>query len=178
MYGMLALVLVSAIGLGFYFLVNQSKQNNSNKNEVIQVSAIQPNNKSTDSENVNVASISNTNIATPTPIPTVSPTSVMNVEGAWVINFRYKDKDDWEGRTDVKFKQVGDKLIVSSKGYQPLGYPGEFIVGIWEKEPNGKIAGNKIIINMKNGVVWNGIINKNTMKGTNNQGAAWTAKRL
>jgi hypothetical protein len=94
------------------------------------------------------------------------------IDGIWVINFRYKEYDDWEGRTDVRLKQFGEKLIVSSKAYQ-----GEYIVGIWEKEPTGKIEGNKITINMKNNVTWYGIVDKSTMRGTNNQGATWTAKR-
>ncbi|MBA3692880.1 MAG: hypothetical protein H0W77_05495 [Acidobacteria bacterium] len=83
---------------------NQSKQTNSNKNEIAQASSPELNNNSANPESANVPTISNINAVTSTPIPTASPTSVIDVGGIWVISFRYKDKDDWEGRTDVRFK--------------------------------------------------------------------------
>ena len=46
-YATLAPVLVGVIGLGVYFLSNQSQQNDANKNEVAQISATQPSNNST-----------------------------------------------------------------------------------------------------------------------------------
>ncbi len=72
MYATLALVLVGAIGLGIYFLANQSTQNNSNKNEITQLSATQSNNNSSNSENTNALVVSNVNtdVLTPTPTPT------------------------------------------------------------------------------------------------------------
>ncbi len=76
MYATLAIVLVGAIGLGIYFLANQSKQNDLNKNEVAQVSAIQANDNFANSENVNASVNSNINIDTPTPIPTPVSVSV------------------------------------------------------------------------------------------------------
>ena len=50
MYATLALVLISAIGLGVYFLTNQSKQNDLNKNEVAQITKTQPKNNPSNSE--------------------------------------------------------------------------------------------------------------------------------
>jgi len=44
MYATLALVLVSAIGLGIYFMMNQSKQIDSNKSQVTKITETQPKN--------------------------------------------------------------------------------------------------------------------------------------
>jgi hypothetical protein len=78
MYATLALVLVSAISFGVYFLVNQSKQNDANKSQVAQLTETQLNN-STNSENINAPIISNTNIDTPTPIPTPDKAQLQKV---------------------------------------------------------------------------------------------------
>jgi serine/threonine-protein kinase len=74
MYATLAIVLIGAIGFGVYFLTNQSKQNDSNKSEVSQLTETQPNNNSANPENVNAAIISNTNVAAP--VPTLTPTPI------------------------------------------------------------------------------------------------------
>lgn len=68
MYATLGLVLVSAIGFGIYFLANQSKQNNSDKNEVAQVSATQTNTP-VNAANIRVAIVPNTTVPTPIPTP-------------------------------------------------------------------------------------------------------------
>jgi serine/threonine protein kinase len=69
-YATLALILVVAVGLGIYFLANQSKQSDSNKNEITQVSATQTITNYSNSENVSPAAISNIDAVIPTPIPT------------------------------------------------------------------------------------------------------------
>ena len=61
MYTTLALVLISAIGFIVYFLANQSKQNDSNKNEIAQDSATKPNNNSANPTTNSPANRTNTN---------------------------------------------------------------------------------------------------------------------
>ncbi|MDQ6786913.1 MAG: serine/threonine protein kinase [Acidobacteriota bacterium] len=76
MYATLALVLVGAIGLGVYFFANQSKQTDSNKNQIVQVSATQPNSNSLNSENDAASKLPNANVITPQTItPTPTPIS-------------------------------------------------------------------------------------------------------
>jgi serine/threonine-protein kinase len=74
MYATLALVLVGAVGLGVYFFANQSKQNDSNKSAIAQITQTQSSNNSTNSKNENASVVPNTNlntnIVTPTPNPT------------------------------------------------------------------------------------------------------------
>ncbi len=87
MYAMLALVLVSAIGVGVYFWENQSKQDDSNKSRAVQTSPTQPSNNSANSENINASIVSNTNITTPTPIPTLNKAQLQRTINQHVSNF-------------------------------------------------------------------------------------------
>lgn len=82
MYTTLALVLVGAIGLGIYFLENQSKQIDSNKNEVAKVNEIQANNGDSNSENVHLAT--NANAETPTPISTPDKAQLQSVMNKYI----------------------------------------------------------------------------------------------
>jgi serine/threonine protein kinase len=74
--------MVSLIGLGVYFLANQSKQVNSNKNGGMQASSTQLNINSANSKNVNASIIHTANIATPppteTPLSTPLPEKIKN----------------------------------------------------------------------------------------------------
>ena len=70
MYATLGVVWLASIGLGIYFLANQAKQNDSNKNEIAQGSTTQTNKNSAIAESVNLPRNSNVNFETPTPIPT------------------------------------------------------------------------------------------------------------
>lgn len=84
MYATLGLVLVGAIGLGFYFLVNQPKQNNSNRNEIAQILPIQSSNNSVNVENTNTATNANIVLDTPTPIPALNKTQVQKIVNSYI----------------------------------------------------------------------------------------------
>ncbi len=68
---MISLLMLSVIGLGFYLLANQSKQTDSSKSEIANVTQTHSANSSSNSENVNTVANINSNITTPTPIPTL-----------------------------------------------------------------------------------------------------------
>ncbi len=129
-YATLAAVLVGAIGFGVYFLLNQPKQNNSNKSEVAQVSATQPNNNSANSESVNAPIISNENTFTPTPIPTPDKVQSQKTMNQYISaylkkkelednvkqrKFFYGDLDD-DGDEDVAVES-GWSYISGGNGY-------------------------------------------------------------
>jgi serine/threonine protein kinase len=82
MYATLALVLVSAISFGVYFLTNQTKQLVANTNEVAQILPTQTNKDSANSGNANVPIISNANINTPIPTPIIYSGSYKYKEGS------------------------------------------------------------------------------------------------
>jgi hypothetical protein len=86
MYATLVLVLISAIGLGVYFLANQPKQNNLGKSEVRQVSATQIDNNFANFESIKVPINSNTNIVAPTPIPTISKSQIQRQINQYINN--------------------------------------------------------------------------------------------
>jgi len=90
MYATLSLVLVGAIGLGVYFFANQSKQNDSNKSAIAQVTQTQSSNNSTNSKNENASVVPNinlnTNIVTPTPNPTPDKAQLQQIMKRYVAS--------------------------------------------------------------------------------------------
>lgn len=98
MYATLALVLVSAIGLGVYFFANQQKPTDSNRNQVAQLTEKQTKGNLTNSENVNANLTSNSNIAesTPTPIPTPDKAQLQKVLNQYVKSVEKKLNQDGE----------------------------------------------------------------------------------
>jgi serine/threonine protein kinase len=71
LYSVISLLLLSAIGLGIYFLTNQPKQIDSNKKELAKL----PETKSSNLEKMeNINSVINTNLPTPEATPSATPT--------------------------------------------------------------------------------------------------------
>lgn len=68
------LILLSAIGLGAYFLTNQSNQTDSSKNEIAKARQTQPHNDLVNSKSVNTATNVNLDMNKPTPAPSVTAT--------------------------------------------------------------------------------------------------------
>lgn len=118
MYATVALVLVSAIGLGVYFLANQSKQTNSNKNQIAQVSETQQSNHSANSEGVSALVNSNIDAQIPTPIPTPDKAQLQKILNSYVaktiatLNREELQGTPIEDRADVFKYTLNGKHIV------------------------------------------------------------------
>ena len=182
MYVTLGLVLVSTISFGVYLLTDQSKQNVSSKSGTSQTNNIEsvsnissPTSFSVANNNTSNAVSNNKSTSINTELPQVTPTPSINISGTWIIKYRFKGMTN-ESRFDVRLKQVGEKLVVSSFGYVGSAR------GAWYPDPDGKIKGNKITIYQEGKgerVVYSGVVENDTMKGRIDSNAGtWTAKKL
>lgn len=121
----LSLILIAVIGFGIYFIMNQSKQNNSSKNEITQIPATQPNNNSVNSENVNKPVITNLNVNTSTPSATgYNYSGHSNFKTFWA-DFKKaiisNDRDAVAEMTFIPFRdQFQEVIFNSSGGEKPL----------------------------------------------------------
>ncbi|HLM59217.1 MAG TPA: hypothetical protein VK308_00295 [Pyrinomonadaceae bacterium] len=114
---------------------------------------------------------SKANTVMPSPSPTSTPTPSNNVTGFWIVRY---NSGGFNGRMDLRLKQNGENLIVSSKSY--VG--GDR--GVWSQEPGGKVKNNKITFFLEEKgerASYTGTVENNTMKGTMSFGGTWTAKR-
>lgn len=107
----------------------------------------------------------------PSPDPKVSPAASSGVSGFWVVRY---NSGGFNGRLDLRLKQRGERLFVTSKSY--VGGNS----GIWKTEPGGKVTGNAIAFYLEEKgerATYTGIVAGDSMKGTMSFGGTWTAKR-
>ena len=83
-YATLGIVLAGAVGLGLYFVTNQSKLPDSDKNEMSQLTEKQSGNNLAKSENINAPIISNANVLTPPPVTTPDKNQLQKVINRYI----------------------------------------------------------------------------------------------
>lgn len=175
-YRMLAIVLVGGIGLGIYFLANQSKQTIPTKDEVTQNTEISPNTNSEIQLNTNPEMSQ----------PTVTTTPPVSVDGTWIVRYSFKDDKPGTqpGRLDLRMTHRNNKLTVQTYDY--VGGAS----GTWY-EQRGTLKANRITIDMDvrqdiqttySGVVFNDtmtgtIVHYNLLTRKRSSVGSWTAKR-
>lgn len=175
---LLILMLVGGLiigGIGTFFLVSTFTKNNSEvSSSKSDKSSNSTTTKKSEVDNSNSNSATETEIEE-TPTPTPKPTPVINIDGTWAVNFRFKDPNtpNYTGQTKFKIKKSGNTLFIEATNMH-----GEFYA-----EPNGKIVGNKVTIFLEEKgerVTYFGTISGNTMKGSIKAyyPGNWSAKKL
>lgn len=99
----------------------------------------------------------------------------INAGGNWRVTFVPQGDSSSSGRMDLRLKQTGGRLTVSSYSY--VG--GDR--GVWKNQPNGVIKGNRITLYFEEKgerAVYRGTVSGNRMSGTLSFGGTWTAVRL
>jgi len=102
LYSLISLLLIGAVGLGIFLLLDQSRQTDSKPRS----------NNSSDSINANSATVLNITTPTPFPSPTNTPTPIPNRSGTYLNNFgEVKIKEGKDNSKQMTFE------IIVANGY-------------------------------------------------------------